>query len=80
MLTDKFQMSKFLESLVNDAMHRIKTPEVQQALHSTLFAPLVWHVMEVLHPYLIAIVGLWAMMFLGILIILVMLLRGRGIQ
>lgn len=68
-------MSKVLESFVSDAMNRIKTPEVQDALIS----PIIRYVLDALYPYLIAIAGLWASMFIGIVIILIVLLRARTI-
>jgi hypothetical protein len=70
-------MSKLLESLVSDAMDRMKSPEVRDALHSNLLAPIMAHVLEVLYPYLIAIVGVWAAILLGIVLILVVLLRTK---
>ena len=72
-------MSKLLESLVTDAMDRLKTPEVREALHSNILAPIMAHVLEALYPYLIAIVGIWAVMFLGILLILIVLLRTKTV-
>lgn len=72
-------MSKLLESFVSDAMSHIKTPEVQDALHEKLVSPILRYVLDALYPYLIAIVGLWASMFIGIVIILIVLLRARTI-
>lgn len=68
-------MSKVLESFVSDAINRVKTPEVQDALIS----PIIRYVLDALYPYLIAIAGLWASMFIGIVIILIVLLRARTI-
>lgn len=72
-------MSKLLESFVSDAMSHIKTPEVQDALHEKLVSPILRYVLDALYPYLIAIAGLWASMFIGIVIILIVLLRARTI-
>jgi hypothetical protein len=70
-------MSKLLESFVSDAMARIKSPEVQEAVHENLLAPLLAYLL----PYLLAIVGLWFAILIGIILILAILLRGRpGIQ
>ena len=71
-------MSKLIESLLNDMLERVKTPEVQLAFHSNVVAPLFNYLFDFLFPYLVAILGLWAIMFMGIVIILVMLLR-KGI-
>ncbi len=68
-------MSKVLESFVSDAINRVKTPEVQDALIS----PIIRYVLDALYPYLIAIAGLWASMFIGIAVILIVLLRARTI-
>lgn len=76
-------MSKLLESLVTDAMNRVKNPDVQAALQTNIFAPILARILDVLYPYLMAIVGLWAVMFLGIIAILIILIRSKtavGIQ
>ena len=64
-------MSKVVESLVKDAIERVKTPE----FHSAVVAPLLSYILDMLSPYLFAIVGLWGLMFLGIVAILVILIR-----
>lgn len=59
-------MSKVVESLLKDAVAKVKTPE----FHSAVVAPLFDSLLEMLSPYLYAIVGLWGLMFLGIVAIL----------
>jgi hypothetical protein len=59
-------MSKVVESLLKDAMEKVKTPE----FHSKVVAPLLEYIMDMLAPYLIAVVGLWVLTFLGVVAIL----------
>lgn len=68
-------MSKVLESLMSDAMNRVKTPEVQAALYTSILSP----IFELLYPYLLALIGLWAAMFVCVVVILVCVLRARTI-
>jgi hypothetical protein len=73
-------MSKVVESLLRDAMEKVKTPEVQQAFQESVVQPILAKILEVLYPYIAAVVGLWVFMCLGIVILLV---RGKppgGIQ
>jgi hypothetical protein len=69
-------MSKVVESFVADAMNRVKSPEVQDALHTNVIAPLFTYILDMLYPYLIAIIGLWCIILIGILILL---MRGGGV-
>jgi hypothetical protein len=55
-------MSKVVESLLKDAVEKVKTPE----FHSKVVAPLLDSIVEMLAPYLIAVVGLWVLTFLGV--------------
>jgi len=73
-------MSKVMESLVRDAMEKVKTPEVQRAFQENVIQPILAQILQVLYPYIAAVVGLWVLMCLGILILLI---RGKppvGIQ
>jgi hypothetical protein len=55
-------MSKVVESLLKDAVEKVKTPE----FHAKVVAPLLDSIVEMLAPYLIAVVGLWVLTFLGV--------------
>jgi hypothetical protein len=59
-------MSKLVDSLLKDAMEKVKTPQ----FHSTVVAPLLESILEMLAPYLLAVVGLWVLTFLGVVAIL----------
>ena len=73
-------MRNLVESFVKDAMDRVKQPEVQSAIHSNILAPLFASILEILYPYLAAVVGLWVVMLLLLVAIVVLLLRKPGIQ
>lgn len=62
-------MSKVVESLLKDAVEKVKTPE----FHSKVVGPLLEYIMDMLAPYLIALVGLWVLTFLGVASILAFL-------
>jgi len=70
-------MSKAMESLLRDAMEKVKTPEVQRAFQESVVEPILTHILQILYPYIAAVVGLWVLMCLGILILLI---RGKGVQ
>ena len=73
-------MSKVVESLLKDAMEKVKTPEVQRAFQENVLEPILAQILQILYPYIAAAVGLWVLMFLGIIILLI---RGKstvGIQ
>lgn len=59
-------MSNVVESLIKDVVEKVKTPE----FHSKVVAPLFDSILEMLAPYLVAVVGLWVLTFLGVLAIL----------
>lgn len=63
-------MSKLVDSLLKDAVEKLKTPEFQSAV----VAPLLESILHMLAPYLLAIVGLWVLTFLGVVGILGFLL------
>jgi hypothetical protein len=55
-----------VESLLTDAIEKVKTPE----FHSAVVAPLLAYILDLLSPYLVAVVGLWILTFLGVIGIL----------
>jgi hypothetical protein len=59
-------MSKLVDSLLKDAVEKVKTPE----FYSAVVAPLMESILDMLAPYLIAIVGLWILTFVGVVAIL----------
>jgi hypothetical protein len=59
-------MSKVVDSLLKDAVEKVKTPE----FHSAVLGPLLEYILDMLSPYLLAIVGLWVLTFLGVVAIL----------
>lgn len=63
-------MSKVVESLLKDAVEKVKTPE----FHSRVVEPLLGYILEMLAPYLLALVGLWVLTLLGVFAILGFLL------
>ena len=63
-------MSKLVESFLTDALERVKTPEIQTAVHENVLAPLLSAILRYLAPYLIGIGVLWAVMLIGIVILL----------
>lgn len=74
-------MSKVVESLLRDAMEKIRTPEVQRAFQESVIEPILSQILEFLYPYILAVVGLWVLIFLGIVILLVRSTKGAvGIQ
>jgi hypothetical protein len=70
-------MSKVVESLLRDAIQKVKTPEVQRAFQENVVEPILSQILAFLYPYIAAIVGLWAFMCLGIVVLLI---RSKGIQ
>ena len=51
---------------MKDAIEKVKTPE----FHSKVVAPLLEYILDMLAPYLVAVVGLWILTFLGVVAIL----------
>ena len=70
-------MSKVVESLLRDAMEKVKTPEVQRAFQENVVEPILAQILEVLYPYIAAIVAVWLFMCIGIVVLLI---RSKGIQ
>jgi hypothetical protein len=62
-------MSKVVESLFKDLIEKAKSPEVQ----STIVTPLFAYILDMLSPYLFAILGLWVLILVGVIAILVFL-------
>lgn len=56
-------MSKVVESLVKDAVEKVKTPE----FHSKVVAPLLAYLWDMVSPYFYMFVGLLVLMVVGIL-------------
>jgi hypothetical protein len=70
-------MSKVVESLLRDAMEKVKTPEVQRAFQENVVEPILAQVLTFLYPYIAGILGLWLFMCIGIVVLLI---RSKGIQ
>ena len=73
---DKFHMSKLLESLLDDVLAHIKTPEARTALETHILEPVISSVMKLLAPYLMGVMLLWVIMFICVALILLILVRG----
>lgn len=73
-------MSKVLDSLVRDAMEKVKTPEVQRAFQENVVEPILAQILEFLYPYIVGILGLWGLMSLGIVVLLLRSQSTVGIQ
>jgi len=56
-------MSKVIDSLVKDAIDKVKTPEFQSAVAG----PLLAYILDMLYPYLIVFAGILSIMLVGIL-------------
>ncbi len=69
-------MSKVLQSLWEDALARIKTPEAKAVLNDQILKPIISSVMELIYPYLLGVMFLWVIMFICLALILLILVRG----
>ena len=69
-------MSKFFDSLLLDALHHLKTPEVQASLEAHILRPIISTVLNILYPYLLGVMLLWLIMFICVALILLILVRG----
>jgi hypothetical protein len=56
-------MSKVVESLVRDAVEKVKTPE----FHSAVVAPLFAYILDMLYPYLIVFAGILVVIVVGVI-------------
>jgi hypothetical protein len=63
-------MSKVVDSLLKDLIEKVKSPEVQTAF----VIPLFEYILDLLYPYLFAIVALWVLILIGVAAILVFLM------
>lgn len=73
-------MSKVVESLLRDAIQKVKTPEVQRAFQENVIEPILSQILEFLYPYIVGVVGLWVLIFVGVVILLVRTKGAVGIQ
>ena len=55
-------MSKVVESLLKDAVQRVKSPEFQ----SGVVEPLLAHILDMLYPYIAGLVTLLVLIFIGV--------------
>lgn len=55
-------MSKVVESLLKDAVQKVKSPEFQSSVVEPLFA----YILDMLYPYLFALVALLVLIFVGV--------------
>ena len=69
-------MSKLLDSLLEDILTHLKTPEVQSTLEVHILRPIISRVMHLLYPYLLGVMLLWLIMFVCVALILLILVRG----
>lgn len=51
-----------MESLLKDAVQKVKSAEFQSSVVEPLFA----HILNMLYPYLVAVVGLLVLIFVGV--------------
>jgi hypothetical protein len=69
-------MAKLLDGLVQDALTRLKSPEVRTTLEQTILRPIISTVLDMLYPYLLGVMLLWVIMFVCVALILLILVRG----
>lgn len=58
----QISMSKVVESLLKDAVQKVKSAEFQSSVVEPLFA----YILNMLYPYLVAVVGLLVLIFVGV--------------
>lgn len=73
-------MSKVLDSLLKDALEKVRTPEVQRAFQESVIEPILSQILTFLYPYIVGVLGLWVLIFLGVVILLVRTKGAVGIQ
>ena len=61
-----------LESLLNDVLDKLKTPEIQSDIQLYIVKP----ILQVLYPYILGAMILWGIMFICLALILLILVRG----
>lgn len=69
-------MTKMLDSLLRDALERLKSPEVRSTLEQTIVRPVISTVLDMVYPYLLGVMLLWVIMFVCVALILLILVRG----
>ncbi len=69
-------MSKVLNSLLEDVLNRMKTPEARQLLELHILKPIISSVMDLVYPYVMGFMLLWLVMFVCVALILLILVRG----
>jgi hypothetical protein len=69
-------MTKMLDGLLQDALTRLKSPEVRETLEQTSLRPIISSVLDMLYPYLLGVMLLWVIMFVCVALILLILVRG----
>ena len=69
-------MTKMLDSLLRDALDRLKRPDVRATLEETILRPIISTVLDMLYPYLLGVMLLWVIMFVCVALILLILVRG----
>jgi hypothetical protein len=69
-------MTKMLDGLLQDALARLKSPEVRETLEQTILRPIISSVLDMLYPYLLGVMLLWVIMFVCVALILLILVRG----
>lgn len=63
-------MSKLVESFLADAIERVKTPEIQEAVKTNILAPLLMSILKFLAPILVVLVLLWVLTLGGVIVLL----------
>lgn len=69
-------MSKLFESLLEDVLTQLRSPEIQSALEVHIVRPVISTVLHILYPYLLGIMLLWVIMFVCVALVLLILVRG----
>ena len=69
-------MSKVLNSLFEDVLNRMKSPEARESLELHILKPIISSVMDIVYPYLMGVMLLWLIMFICVALILLILVRG----
>jgi hypothetical protein len=65
-------MSKLFSALLTDVLEHLKTPEAAAALEMYIVRP----ILKILYPYILGIMFLWVIMFVCVVLILLILVRG----
>lgn len=65
-------MSKLFSALLTDVLEHLKTPEAQAALEMYIVRP----ILKIVYPYILGIAFLWVIMFVCVVLILLILVKG----